>query len=697
MIFKNQELSFRSLATYEDREDAERYARVVRHEGLDFVARNDISSKYLGRSSGHDSFQSGRRLTLATRRDSSNRARLRVSRSNENTVRSFLFRNMTIASQRGTQYRPRFRERPSKPKTRKKRNYTYVLGILTLLLICAGFFAGSYISRALRHDANAEQRAFRRTDVFEDDETTDDGEWGDDPSTLTSASVVARASSSSLETPSTRAQDAETRSRLVKYFAKVNPDKLATVDKALVVFKHRHVEMFAKLKEKYGVDPLGSAFGPVATSDEDANGDDDDDDEEDEDDARSEQLAVPLLADKTAESDAELQVLVVGMPGTGVEEVVDLLSSKGLSVSGEVDAIKRLSDVGVFTTDELVQFDAFSDVAVAHGVGVSAFFEEILQTYPSAHVIVCVRPLDEWRRDHVETLISARCALDAQCVASASLAYGVDPRESSPLFSSPFYRTHVYAKFYDRVMRAVPRTKRLLVQKGTSLGYVSHFLFDDSLPPAKKQTAQLSSMHRVDHSAIPTNGQLKFVIVGFDASGVDQIAHFLYKMSYASSRKTMKCVSKDASCTSLSHLLESANARPTFGSASNVYADVQVLAHAYVSVFLEELILSNPDAKIVLATRRTDSSFFRDIASCVKKHPHNKALLYSTLRTRFALTKRYYDFVDSIASLGKRLGRSVLALDVSDRRAKEDLCEFLRDSRCMRAKTRLHTTYRCFG
>ena len=79
-------------------------------------------------------------------------------------------------------------------------------------------------------------------------------EQNENPTTRTAVEEVT-SPQNTIENETTDSSDSSYRSRLERFYAKYNPEKLSVVDRALVSFKGREEEMFANLVEKYGPEP----------------------------------------------------------------------------------------------------------------------------------------------------------------------------------------------------------------------------------------------------------------------------------------------------------------------------------------------------------------------------------------------------------------------------------------------------------
>ena len=495
---------------------------------------------------------------------------------------------------------------------------------------------------------------------------------------------------------------------LRKFYTKFNPNRLADVPNILDRYNGRETELFAKLKQKYGADPMSAEFGynpngidtageEKSSAEEEEEEEDDDDEEgsliegEEEERLRSvkehvskgedfiqhkideikQKVGAQAVIDQRAEisalsrespakdsiedsigdsvddaeededspeivpsgGDIRVKVICVGLVHTGISEISSFLSSS-LSMKTSTDGAGRLQNVIIGT--DAAEFNVFDHDEAIIGQSTSAFFLELMATYPLAKVIISVRDVDSW----YEAVKASGAVEDCPGGCNHDLQQKVNRYLFGTVMPNEYWWKRRYVEFYSSVLASVPRSKRKLVDlfsKDAASQYpawkwIAYFLGkpDKSLS-APKLPLQISALREAQSKwpigpdpmvKLPTKlemetgsfGQLKIIAAGLDFTGETALVSALKKLGFKVlagedlRKASHKACGRHASTTcTTAEKLRALLSKETLSASdfgyNGVFQGVDALVGAPAALFWELLLRVNPDAKVVLTVR----------------------------------------------------------------------------------------------
>ena len=503
---------------------------------------------------------------------------------------------------------------------------------------------------------------------------------------------------------------------LRNYYTKFNPNRLADVPNILDRYNGRETELFAKLKDKYGVNPMTPKFGYRSTGDissdesgENEGGDEEEDGDEDEEgsliegeeeeeehmrsikqhvakgedfiqkqiEAIKHQVGEQAERDSKADAsesnveealeefvveeedeqvavpndghDAKVEVICVGLMYTGLSEISGFLSTS-LGIQATNDASTKLERVILGSGP--AEFNVFDHDPALVGLAISAFFLELLATYPSAKVIISVRDVDSWfeavkANGPIEAGLNGCGGICSDGINQALLMYLFGTAQPAE-----YWWKRRYIEFYSRVLNSVPRSRRKLVDlyskdtaaKFPAWEWIAYFLGKSkpstntlklplqtstlrtqlSLPTGPDPMARLPVASTI---AATTSGQLKVIAAGLDHTGEAALSSALKKLGFKVLSGEDVCKASHKSCgrhssstctyaEKLRGLLSKPQVVSTEFGFNGIFQGVDAVVGAPAALFWEMLRSVNPDAKLIL-TVREGSKWLKSMKSSV--------------------------------------------------------------------------------
>jgi hypothetical protein len=353
--------------------------------------------------------------------------------------------------------------------------------------------------------------------------------------------------------------------------------------------------------------------------------------------------------------------IVVGFPGTGVEEVRRYLGGTlGLRVQPAQETCALLLRAsGAALVPELNLFDAWDALA---DDSTAVFYPELLATYPRAHVIVLVRDVEEWVRDW---RVGSWRPSDATLYAPVldSLLGGAQ---------SELMLRKRYWLFYERLLAHVARERRKLMvvpaardsenahahahahaQAQRAWDYLRAFLIhrrvvlreavplgtggaarQSSLPVPMLEPDAMSRLHESEILAWPGGSgepalpALELLVVGLDGSGTEAIAEALRRLGLTVASKWWDRANNKHAAALWSGVIDSA-APPARAAWAAALGGVQALVGTPADTFLAEMVQGKGEVRVVFAARNLDAwaSHVRCKWSKWSANPHQHRML----------------------------------------------------------------------
>lgn len=428
----------------------------------------------------------------------------------------------------------------------------------------------------------------------------------------------------------------------------------------------------------------------------------------------------------------KVKVIGIGFPGTGIDQVhrfiQDALKWDAVPRDDVSSALREImSKPGLPSFDKFDQYDALVDDTT------SLFFEELLATYPKAKVILTVRPVDEWFEAFKMVLNKFSGDL------SLMLRREIYEVLLGNLTVNEFIWKKQYQLFYDRALRAIPRSRRKLIcvyaEEENRWEWLGRFLTDTQqqtgspfqfastwraprLPPSRALTMQLrsktvvdplSKLHFLSNSVVASPvdyGTLRVIGAGLDGTGGAVLAQALKKLGYKVASHWTDTANACTECRkvaqNLQGVLSGTNQGPVNFGYNGIFHGVDAIVGSPASMLVQEAARFNPDAKVVVTVRNLDL-WWQDMRCRVRAMSKHQSKYSKSTKSKSGLASYYhklvfgsedpaYDFLhkrryrDHLLNIEGISPDRILVIDLSRAGPSGDawrqLCRFLRSNKC---------------
>ncbi len=421
-------------------------------------------------------------------------------------------------------------------------------------------------------------------------------------------------------------------------------------------------------------------------------------------------------------SRGKVKMIILGFPGTLVQDISDFANrGLGLSVAPEDDTCSAMRQA--MHSAGIPEFNRFDKYEVIASDCSGLFALEVAATYPTAKVVVLVEAVESWYRrfDGLRRQGGRDYLLRQEIYDEMLGTSGVDIIEKKQ-----------FERFYERVLNGIPRTRRKMVcldcDQSWSVGSKSQWhwlatfmqmkmkpswgdkkvreretLRGGGLRPLLPEINLFSKVHLYNlGQSASQNGQLRVIGIGLGSTGGSALVLALRRLGYRVTELESKvqqqhgpmCTECKKALHSLMDVYSGKVSTPAFGF-NGVFHNVDAVVGAASIPFLREMLLENPNAKVILTVRHL--SKWLDTLHCrMQKQKHHVTsrgkmfenqvdpIIYGSKSSAYMLQKKYMELVTEVSNIVP--ADRLLVLDVEYAgpagKAWKQVCNLVQASKC---------------